>query len=51
MSRIDEVRAQMMQAMKDRKKDRKDALSALLTALKNKAIDKREQQTISGKKS
>ena len=42
MSRIDEVRAQMMQAMKDRKKDRKDALSALLTALKNKAIDKRE---------
>ena len=45
MSRIDEVRAQMMQAMKDRKKDRKDALSALLTALKNKAIDKREDLT------
>ena len=45
MSRIDEVRAQMMQAMKDRKKDRKDALSALLTALKNKAIDKREDPT------
>ncbi len=44
MSRIDEVRAQMMQAMKDRKKDRKDALSALLTALKNKAIDKREEE-------
>lgn len=45
MSRIDEVRAQMMQAMKDRNKDRKDALSALLTALKNKAIDKREDLT------
>lgn len=45
MSRIDEVRAQMMQAMKERNKDRKDALSALLTALKNKAIDKREDLT------
>ncbi len=45
MSRIEEVRAQMMQAMKDRNKDRKDALSALLTALKNKAIDKREELT------
>lgn len=46
MSRIEEVRAQMMQAMKDRNKDRKDALSALLTALKNKAIDKREDLTV-----
>lgn len=45
MSRIDEVRTQMMQAMKDRNKERKDALSALLTALKNKAIDKREELT------
>lgn len=45
MSRIEEVRAQMMQAMKERNKDRKDALSALLTALKNKAIDKREDLT------
>lgn len=45
MSRIDEVRAQMIQAMKERQKDRKDALSALLTALKNKAIDKREDLT------
>ena len=45
MSRIDEVRAQMMQAMKERKKERKDALSALLTALKNKAIDKRADLT------
>lgn len=45
MSRIEEVRAQMMQAMKERNKDRKDALSALLTALKNRAIDKREDLT------
>lgn len=45
MSRIEEVRAQMMQAMKDRNKERKDALSALLTALKNKAIDKRADLT------
>lgn len=45
MTRIEEVRAQMMQAMKERKKERKDALSALLTALKNKAIDKREDLT------
>lgn len=45
MSRIDEVRAQMMQAMKDKQKERKDALSALLTALKNKAIDKRSDLT------
>ncbi len=45
MSRIDEVRALMMQAMKDRDKPRKDALSALLTALKNKAIDKRADLT------
>lgn len=45
MSRIDEVRAQMMQAMKERQRERKDALSALLTALKNKAIDKREDLT------
>lgn len=46
MSRIDEVRAQMMQAMKDKQKARKDALSALLTALKNKAIDKRADLTV-----
>ena len=34
VSRIDEVRALMMQAMKDKNKPRKDALSALLTAFK-----------------
>lgn len=45
MSKIDVVRAAMMQAMKDKDKDRKDACSALLTALKNAAIDKREDLT------
>lgn len=41
MSKIDEVRSAMVAAMKARDKDRKDSLSALLSALKNKAIDKR----------
>ena len=41
MSRIETVRAAMMQAMKDHDKERKEALSLLLSALKNKAIDKR----------
>ena len=45
MSMIDEVRAQMMEAMKNKNKDRKDALSMLLSALKNKAIDKRSDLT------
>ena len=45
MSMIDNVRSQMMEAMKQRDKDRKDALSMLLSALKNKAIDKREELT------
>ncbi len=45
MSMIDEVRSQMMEAMKKREKDRKDALSMLLSALKNKAIDKRADLT------
>lgn len=45
MSRIDTVRAAMMQAMKDKDKARKDALSLLLAALKNKAIDKRADLT------
>ena len=35
----------MMAAMKAKDKERKDALSALLTALKNKAIDKRADLT------
>ena len=45
MSKIDTVRAAMMQAMKDKNKARKDALSLLLSALKNKAIDKRADLT------
>ena len=45
MSNIDTVRGAMMQAMKYKDKARKDALSLLLAALKNKAIDKREDLT------
>lgn len=45
MSKIDEVRSEMTQAMKKKDKPRKDALSMLLAALKNKAIDKREDLT------
>lgn len=45
MSKIDTVRAAMMQAMKDKDKARKDALSLLLAALKSKMIDKREELT------
>ncbi len=45
MSRIDTVRAEMMAALKNKEKERKDALSLLLSALKNKAIDKRADLT------
>ncbi|MGN1466938.1 MAG: GatB/YqeY domain-containing protein [Ruminococcus sp.] len=45
MSKIDEVRSAMMQAMKDKNKPRKDALSMLLSALKAKFIDKRADLT------
>ncbi len=45
MSRIDTVRAEMMAALKNKDKERKDALSLLLSALKNKAIDKRADLT------
>lgn len=45
MSKIDEVRAQMVAAMKSGDKERKESLSMLLSALKNKAIDKREDLT------
>ncbi len=45
MSKIDEIRAQMVAAMKNKEKERKDSLSMLLAALKNKAIDKREELT------
>ena len=39
------VRAQMVQAMKSGEKERKEALSMLLAALKAKFIDKREELT------
>lgn len=45
MSKSDLVRSEMVKAMKEKNKDRKDALSMLLSALKNKAIDKRSDLT------
>ena len=45
MSKIEEVRKDMVTAMKAGEKERKATLSALLTALKNKAIDKRADLT------
>ena len=45
MSKIEEVRKDMVAAMKAGEKERKATLSALLTALKNKAIDKRADLT------
>ena len=45
MSKIDEVRSDMVKAMKAGEKDTKDTLSLLLAALKNKAIDKRGDLT------
>lgn len=46
MSKIDEVRADMVKAMKAKDKDTKETLSMLLAALKNKAIDKRADLTL-----
>ena len=45
MSKIDTVRAAMVEAMKAKDKARKDSLSTLLSALKNAQIDKREPLT------
>lgn len=45
MSKIDTVRAAMVQAMKEKNKERKDALSMLLSVLKNAEIDKRSPLT------
>ena len=45
MSRVDVVRAAMVEAMKAKDKDTKETLSMLLAALKNKAIDKRADLT------
>ena len=51
MSKIDEVRKAMVTAMKAGDKERKESLSMLLSALKNKAIDKREDLTEARKRS
>ena len=45
MRKIEEVRKDMVTAMKAGEKERKATLSALLTALKNKAINKRADLT------
>lgn len=45
MSKIEQIRSEMVAAMKAKNKERKDALSMLLGALKNKAIDKRSDLT------
>ena len=45
MTKIDTVRAAMVAAMKAQDKPRKNALSMLLSALKNAEIDKREPLT------
>lgn len=45
MSKTDEVRKAMVDAMKAKDKETKDTLSLLLSALKNKAIDKRAELT------
>lgn len=45
MSKIDVVRAAMVEAMKAKDKARKDSLSMLLSSLKNAEIDKREPLT------
>lgn len=45
MSKIDEIRAEMVNAMKNKDKERKETLSMLLASLKNKAIDKRADLT------
>ena len=45
MSKTEEVRKAMVEAMKAKDKDTKDSLSLLLSALKNKAIDKRAELT------
>lgn len=45
MSKSDLVRQAMVEAMKNKDKERKDTLSLLLSALKNKEIDKRAELT------
>ena len=50
MSKIDVVRAAMVEAMKAKDKARKDSLSMLLSALKNAQIDKRDEENAVVKK-
>ncbi len=45
MTKVDIVRAEMVKAMKAGEKERKNALSMLLSALKNATIDKRSALT------
>ena len=45
MSKIEEIRKEMVAAMKNKDKARNEALSMLLSALKNAQIDKREDLT------
>lgn len=45
MSKMETVRAEMAKAMKSGEKERKEALSMLLAALKAKFIDKRDELT------
>ena len=45
MSMLDTVRDELVAAMKNKEKERKESLSMLLSALKNKAIDKRADLT------
>ena len=45
MALIDQVRSEMMAALKAKNTEKKEALSALLSALKSKAIDKRADLT------
>ena len=45
MAKVDIVRAAMIEAMKKGDKEKKDALSMLLGALKNATIDKRADLT------
>ena len=45
MAKVDVVRAAMVAAMKSGEKERKNALSMLLSALKNATIDKRDDLT------
>ena len=46
MSKIDEIRSAMVAAMKAGEKEKKETLSMLLAALKNKQIDKRAELTV-----